>query len=520
MFFGQDASYNINTPSFTKLDDQGNALSDHAGSWSVVRDNVTGLIWSKKTNKDGVKNYANPHDADNTYTWYDSNPLTNGGDAGTPGAGTDTQDYISDLNSSGYGGYSDWRIPTPQELLSIMNFSRQNPTVEPLFFPFAKPDDYWSSATFADDSRYAWRVFFGYGGVYYGAVKSTSLYVRAVRGGQMASQLMDNGDGTITDVATGLMWQKQDDGVVRNWEDALGYCESLLLAGHEDWRMPTAKELSSIVRYDLHDPALHIGFFPGTQSGNYWSSTTDVSYTDYAWIVNSGEGYVYDGYKQSGNYVRAVRGGQDRLTGHLYIKSPAQADLWEVGQDVTITWDTAGIGGDVRVLLSRDGGISFVPIVAAIANTGSLHWTVSGPESSQCVLMIEPVSDLDKSAALSCFSIYDTGVNISGVSGRLVTTIPGYTRGVLDATVVLEGTDISATTPQSGSFTLMGIPHGTYTLKATAANFSPHTQQIVVAEDPQDLGNIELEVLGDTNGDGKLGLEDAIRALQTVGGLR
>lgn len=66
--YGQDANYSINPMSFTKLDGSGNALTDSATSWVMVKDNVTGLVWEMKTNQDGVKNYNDPHDADNTYT--------------------------------------------------------------------------------------------------------------------------------------------------------------------------------------------------------------------------------------------------------------------------------------------------------------------------------------------------------------------------------------------------------------------------------------------------------------------
>ena len=65
--YGQDANYSINPMSFTKLDGSGNMLPDSATSWVMVKDNVTGLVWEMKTNKDGVKNYNDPHDADNTY---------------------------------------------------------------------------------------------------------------------------------------------------------------------------------------------------------------------------------------------------------------------------------------------------------------------------------------------------------------------------------------------------------------------------------------------------------------------
>ena len=86
--FGEDSDYLINPPSYTKLDASGNDLPDDEASWVLVRDNVTGRIWEVKTD-DGSE-----HDKDNTYTWYDSNPETNGGNAGTPGDGTDTEDFI------------------------------------------------------------------------------------------------------------------------------------------------------------------------------------------------------------------------------------------------------------------------------------------------------------------------------------------------------------------------------------------------------------------------------------------
>lgn len=60
----------------------------------------------------------------------------------------------------------------------------------------------------------------------------------------------DNGDGTVTDLNTGLMWQQADDGTARNWEDALAFAEDLELAGYDDWRLPDAHELQSIVDYN------------------------------------------------------------------------------------------------------------------------------------------------------------------------------------------------------------------------------------------------------------------------------
>lgn len=52
------------------------------------------------------------------------------------------------------------------------------------------------------------------------------------------AELVDNGDGTVTDTKTGLMWQKADAGTM-NWETAIAYCKKLMLAGHSDWRLPS-----------------------------------------------------------------------------------------------------------------------------------------------------------------------------------------------------------------------------------------------------------------------------------------
>ena len=190
-FYGQDGNYTINPPSYTKLDASGNDLADSAVSWVMVRDNVTGLIWEVKENKDGVKDYGNPHDAYNTYTWYDSNPETNGGDAGTPGDGTDTEDFLNALNSLNFGGFSDWRLPDREELRSVVDYGRYNPAIDTNYFPNTMSSDllpmgdacYWSSTTHAYSTSSAWRVNF-YRGAASSDWKSYSYYVRAIRSGQ------------------------------------------------------------------------------------------------------------------------------------------------------------------------------------------------------------------------------------------------------------------------------------------------------------------------------------------------
>ncbi|MDY7030605.1 MAG: DUF1566 domain-containing protein [Thermodesulfobacteriota bacterium] len=308
-FYGQDAQYIINPQSYTKLDENGNDLPDAASSWVMVRDNVTGLIWEVKEVKDGTTDYSNPHDADNVYTWYDSNPDTNGGDAGTPGDGTDTEDFIKALNDAQFGGYTDWRMPTVNELSLIVNSGTDIPAINAGYFPNTVSSYYWSSTTVVYLTYGAFHVNFihGFVDVYF---KSISYYARAVRGGTTTSAFVDNSDGTVTDTSTGLIWQQETAGPM-SWEDALDYCENLSLAGNDDWRLPNRAELQSLVDYARYDPGIDTSAFPDTLSSyHYWSSTTTVYDTDFAWLVR----FIYDGlgsaYKFDNYYVHAVRGGQ------------------------------------------------------------------------------------------------------------------------------------------------------------------------------------------------------------------
>lgn len=335
-FYGQDAQYGTNLQSYTKLDENGNDLPDEATEWVMVRDNVTGLIWEMKDSKDDTPNYDNPHDADNTYTWYD-------GITGIPGDGTDTLDFITALNDANFGGHNDWRLPTIKELSTIVDSSipYPGPTINTDYFPNTVSDYYWSSTTIAGYPYSAWVVGFYLGDVYYGG-KSANFYVRAVRSGQWGTNnFVDNGDGTITDTSTGLMWEvKTDDGRPRDkdnvytWEQSLAYADTLTLSGYNDWRLPNRNELQSIVDYDRYNPSID-PIFSYTVSSYYWSSTTYAGYPYGAWGV-----YFYIGCvgglddKSSYVYVRAVRGGQCGEFG--------DSD----GDTVCDDGDTSGIPGD------------------------------------------------------------------------------------------------------------------------------------------------------------------------------
>ncbi|MGC3990661.1 MAG: DUF1566 domain-containing protein [Chthoniobacteraceae bacterium] len=110
------------------------------------------------------------------------------------------------------------------------------------------------------------------------------LYVRYVRGNPAYghNDFHDNTDGTITDRATGLMWAKQDSGQALNWPQALAWVQQLNhdhYLGHQDWRLPNAKELQSLVDYTrlpAISPLFQISQIDGGEYPYFWSSTTHL----------------------------------------------------------------------------------------------------------------------------------------------------------------------------------------------------------------------------------------------------
>jgi hypothetical protein len=173
-------------------------------------------------------------------------------------------------------------------------------------------------------------------------------------GTSRAHWIFDNLDGAVTDIGTGLMWQKADDGTRRNWADAVTYCESLVLANHDDWRAPRIDELETIINYAVYLPASYDPPFV-TRSAFYWSSSTYVGNSDYAWRVGFDGGFDGVGHKtlaHSYSYVRCVRGGPFwplDTSDHLETFSPYTVQdtywgyMWQTGDsgDTMLSWDQA-----------------------------------------------------------------------------------------------------------------------------------------------------------------------------------
>ncbi len=289
--YGQDANY---------LKGETMAYQDNGDG--TVTDLNTGLMWQQVPSSSG-------------FTW---------------------QEAVEYCESLELNGYDDWRMPSCKELYSISNFSSGWPYLNTEYFSLAsgqitKDEQFWSSnyyvgVTVEGGSASAFGVNHVTGHIKaYAAAAGGPVgrkYVRAVRGDNYGvNEFINNGDGTITDNSTGLMWMQDDNGEGIDWEDALTYAEASEEAGFSDWRLPNVKELQSIVDYGYSpsatdpskvgpaiDPMFDctpiINEAGDDDFGYYWTSTS-AHFT-------SGEPYYYAWYVAFG---MAVNGQGDDFHG-------------------------------------------------------------------------------------------------------------------------------------------------------------------------------------------------------------
>ena len=182
--YGRDADSSTNDDSdghagfsFTKLDSSGNPLAASATEWYCVQDNVTGLIWEVKTDDGGI------HDKDNSYGWGGVSAI---GKDSPNREGTYYDDWdvlVNGANSTKLCGFDDWRVPDIEELRSIVDYSRTNPSIDADYFPNTASSRYWSASPYANLSYDAWQLYFSYGNDD-NNVRDYDYHVRLVRVGQ------------------------------------------------------------------------------------------------------------------------------------------------------------------------------------------------------------------------------------------------------------------------------------------------------------------------------------------------
>lgn len=269
-FWGQDTQYLTNPLSYTDNGD------------GTVTDDVTSLVWQKEP--DGAM-----------YNWYEA---TGSFDMIYNQGGIDV------CGTLGLGGRDDWRLPGRHELMSVIDYSRSGP---PFIVGSYFPDPggmYWAAG-----GDGGWVVDFDDGTSRRYRPELQRGLVRCVSGpAHGGGRFTDNGDGTVTDSGTGLVWLGEERTGV-SWEGALGYCAGLAREGRlgsTDWRLPDVKELESIADINRKMPALDERYFVMEGSngpdltGMYWSSTAR---SGAVWVVSFEAGEVVTSSPLSGSVV-------------------------------------------------------------------------------------------------------------------------------------------------------------------------------------------------------------------------
>ena len=359
----------------------------------TITDKLTGLIWLKNANCFGGKDWASALDS--------AFNLANG------------QCGLSDGSSSGR-----WRMPNINELESLLNLGQSNTAtwLNSIGFSNTQPWSYWSSTTFAGFTRYAWYVgigaITGNVGGYHGGDKTWSFGVLPVRGegcvagsvcipktGQQVQygtnddgtlqkgsnwpvpRFTDNGNGTVTDNLTGLIWTKDASASVagvcsigqKTWQEALAYVKCLNdthYLNYSDWRLPNRKEINSLRDYSHSSPELPAGYpFSNVTSSGYWTSTSYTDDMSRAYGANLDFGYdnfggCGAGTKQGASYAWPVRGGK---SSDLSV-SPKTADFGKVAL------------GDIisrSIKVTNTSSSAVTPSTASLSGTATFDFTIS-----------------------------------------------------------------------------------------------------------------------------------------------
>lgn len=171
-------------------------------------------------------------------------------------------------------------------------------------------------------------------------------------------RFVDNGDGTVSDRCTGLMWQRDTAPGTYSWEAALVYADQQTLAQRGDWRLPNVFELQSLVDYGRSNPAIDRTFFRDTKSVAYWTSTTEIASAGQAWYVDFNQGGVNTTGKTASYNVRLVR---SETTDRGPLPATAQTWCYRVRSSYHLPCDCSapdvavGQDGEVRSGCPREG---------------------------------------------------------------------------------------------------------------------------------------------------------------------
>lgn len=175
-----------NKPVYIKYDNKGTEIAEESELWACVKDTRTGLMWEVKAHDGAMQ------DSTNLYSWYDpDNTAAQGKSDGgrcTGDSECDTHDYVEVMNERQFCGYSDWQIPTREQMQTLveLNSDDDQATINKQYFPNTIPSWYWTSSDTPGQSSFAWYVLFR-NGIALSDLKERPKHIRLVRNTTMSS---------------------------------------------------------------------------------------------------------------------------------------------------------------------------------------------------------------------------------------------------------------------------------------------------------------------------------------------
>jgi hypothetical protein len=248
----------------------------------IVVDEVTGLAWQRNV---------------------DLGP----GEAGRFG----WQDAMLHCGQLVLGGHDDFRLPTRIELVSIVDPSAQEPAIDVQAFGDAPLEAHWTSSLVAADVDQAYSVEF-LSGATSASSRSDELALRCVRNDHQPilptrDERYHVDGGTVRDRTTGLRWQRSPTTETATRAEARNYCSNLIVNGDASFRLPSMKELQTIVDETQSGLPVDPNAFPDATGGAYWTSTGTADDPQSGWIVRFSDGYADRATLDTAALVRCVR---------------------------------------------------------------------------------------------------------------------------------------------------------------------------------------------------------------------
>lgn len=268
----------------------------------TVTDNVTHLVWQRNvplvTELCGGQFNARPGTEPGACSWEEA------------------RQFCASASLAAALGSSGWRLPSKVELESLIDETRAEPAIDVVAFPKYPATEpglpaslFWTDTTYVRWPDWAWALDLTSGEAQ--ATETSRPWrvrcVRSLESFSSSTRLTDQyemSDGTLTDRKTQLTWQRTDDGTYYTWSEAREHCQS----EGSGWRLPSFRELLSIVDPTRIAPAIDIGGFPSAAPYAYWSgSLYPAGNEETAWTVHFEAGNSSTEALLSTHYVRCVR---------------------------------------------------------------------------------------------------------------------------------------------------------------------------------------------------------------------